>query len=90
MHTGSGLLGIQFGSVRHKVRIEIITSISAGCVRASIFIFCSLRSLAAIAPIESLERCMATLHAQNIETHRPDFERLARIPCPIASFSPPA
>ena len=33
----------------------------------------ALASAAAMAPINSLERCMAPLHAQNIETHRARF-----------------
>src|SRR6266702_2847323 len=34
---------------------------------------CALASAAAIAPIDSLERCMAALHAQDIKAHRTGF-----------------
>src|SRR5215210_7515548 len=41
---------------------------------------CTLASAAAIAPIVSLERCMAALHAENVKADRPGFGSL----CPYA------
>src|SRR5919197_6250277 len=34
---------------------------------------CALASAAAMVPIDSLERCMAALHAQDIKAHRTGF-----------------
>ena len=39
---------------------------------------------AAIVPIVSMERCMAALHLEESKLIAPDFERLARIPWPVA------
>ena len=48
----------------------------------------ALASAAASAPIRSLERCMTGLQFQNLKAVRPpDFDRLARTPCPAASLA---
>src|SRR5258705_5225699 len=42
----------------------------------------ALASAAAMAPIVSLERCMARLHVHEIEAHRPGFGALGPDPVP--------
>ena len=40
-----------------------------------------------MAPIVSLDRCMAGLHVERSKLIAPDLERLARMPWPIASLA---
>ena len=47
----------------------------------------ALARAAAIAPMVSLERCMAGLRLQRSKLIAPDLERLARRPCPNASLA---
>src|SRR2546430_15911879 len=43
---------------------------------------CALASAAAMVPIDSLDRCMAALHAQDIKAHRTCFGTLGSDPMP--------
>src|SRR5713101_2792206 len=43
---------------------------------------CALASAAAMVPIDSLDRCMAALHAQDIKAHRTGFGALGSDPVP--------
>jgi hypothetical protein len=64
----------------------VATSAFSGLVSSA----CALASAAAIAPIVTLDRCTAVPLVEKIEADRADFERLARTPCPVASFASPA
>src|ERR1700759_5656201 len=54
----------------------VATSDFSGLVSST----CALASAAAIAPIVSLERCMAGLHVQHVEAHRARFRALGPDP----------
>src|SRR5262245_8723446 len=47
----------------------VATSDFSGLVSSA----CALASAAAMAPMDSLQRCMAALHAQDIKAHRTGF-----------------
>src|ERR1019366_6551650 len=48
---------------------------------------CALASAAAMAPIDSLERCITPPPPERMEVNRPELERLARTTWPIASLA---
>src|SRR6516225_7316702 len=50
----------------------VATSDFSGLVSSA----CALASAAAMVPMDSLERCMAALHAQDIKAHRTGFRSL--------------
>src|SRR6516225_5146440 len=50
----------------------VATSDFSGLVSSA----CALASAAAMVPIDSLQRCMAALHAQDIKAHRTGFRSL--------------
>src|SRR5262245_27406606 len=54
---------------RWKGERIVATSDFSGLVSSA----CALASAAAMVPMDSLERCMAALHAQEIEAHRTGF-----------------
>src|SRR6266566_73695 len=54
---------------RGKADRMVATSDFSGLVSSA----CALASAAAMVPMDSLERCMAALHAQDIKAHRTGF-----------------
>src|SRR5262249_5162057 len=61
---------------RGKEDRTVATSDFSGLVRSA----CALASAAAMVPIDSLQRCMAALHAQDIKAHRTGFGSFGSYP----------